>query len=76
MAVTRPQTQPGLVDEFAADLGEAVAYAHEHRDEAPKSGAIYGGIPGGPTPETDEFIRAVMTEMMDAQQSVPAPTGD
>ena len=76
MAVTRPQTQPGLVDEFAADLGDAVAYAHEHRDEAPKSGAIYGGIPGGPTPETDEFIRAVMTEMMDDQQSVPAPTGD
>ena len=76
MAVTRPQTQPGLVDEFAADLGDAVAYAHEHRDEAPKSGAIYGGIPGGPTPETDEFIRAVMTEMMDDQQSVPAPMGD
>jgi len=76
MAVTRPQTRPGLVDEFAVDLGDAVAYAHEHRDEAPKSGAIYGGIPGGPTSEADEFIRAVMTEMMDHQQALPAPTGD
>jgi glutamate/tyrosine decarboxylase-like PLP-dependent enzyme len=76
MAVTRPQTQPGLVDGFAADLGNAVAYAREHRDETPKSGAIYGGIPGGPTPEADEFIRAVMTEMMDSQQELPAPTGD
>jgi len=73
MAVTRPQTRPGLVDEFAADLGDAIAYAHEQRDETPKSGAIYGGIPGGPTPEADEFIRAVMTEMMDHQQELPAP---
>lgn len=76
MAVTRPQTRLGLVDEFGADLTEAVAYAREHRDEAPRSGAIYGGIPGGSTPEADEFIRAVMTEMMDAQQDLPAEVGD
>jgi sphinganine-1-phosphate aldolase len=75
MAVTRPQTQPGLVDEFVADLAEAVAYAREHRDEVPQSGAIYGGIPGGPTSEADEFIRAVMTEMMDAQQELPPLPG-
>ncbi len=71
MAVTRPQTQPGVLDAFAADLTEAVAYAHEHRDESPASGAIYGGIPGGSTPEADEFIRTVMTEMMDGQQEIP-----
>ena len=29
MAVTRPQTQPGVVEAFAADLAEAVAYARE-----------------------------------------------
>jgi sphinganine-1-phosphate aldolase len=75
MAVTRPQTRPGLVDEFTADLDDAVRYAHEHRDETPKSGAIYGGIPGGPTPEADEFIRTVMTEMMDHQQGLPAAPG-
>jgi len=74
MAVTRPQTRAGLVDEFAADLADAVRYAHEHAGEAPKSGAIYGGIPGGPTPEADEFIRAVMTEMMDSQQALPDTT--
>ncbi len=75
MAVTRPQTQPGLVDQFAADLAEAVVYACEHHDEPPKSGAIYGGIPGGPTSEADEFIRAVMTEMMDEQQELPPLPG-
>lgn len=73
MAVTRPQTQPGLVEQFGADLDDAVEYAHEHTNEAPKSGAIYGGIPGGPTPETDEFIRVVMADMMDRQQELPAP---
>ena len=75
MAVTRPQTRAGLVDDFAADLTDAVRYAHDHRDETPKSGAIYGGIPGGPTPEADGFIRTVMTEMMDRQQGLPASAG-
>ncbi len=74
MAVTRPQTRPGVVDEFASDLDEAVAYAKEHAGEAPKSGAIYGGIPGGPTAEAASFIEAVMAEMMDEQQALP-PVG-
>ena len=34
MAVTRPQTQPGVVEAFAADLDEAVAYAREHKRRA------------------------------------------
>jgi glutamate/tyrosine decarboxylase-like PLP-dependent enzyme len=72
MAVTRPQTQPGVLDAFRTDLAEAVAYARDHRDDTPKSGAIYGGIPGGPTPDTDEFIRAVMADMMDHHQALPA----
>jgi glutamate/tyrosine decarboxylase-like PLP-dependent enzyme len=71
MAVTRPQTQPGVVDAFAADLDEAVQYAREHKDEQPKSASIYGGIPGGMTDEADDFIRAVMADMMDKQQVVP-----
>jgi glutamate/tyrosine decarboxylase-like PLP-dependent enzyme len=71
MAVTRPQTRAGVVDSFSTDLADAVVYAHEHREESPKSGAIYGGIPGGMTPEADELIRAVMTEMMDRQQALP-----
>lgn len=71
MAVTRLQTRPGLVDEFRAGLAEAVAYARAHRDETPRSGAIYGGVPGGMTHAADEFLRAVMAEMMDRQQALP-----
>ena len=71
MAVTRPQTQPQVVPEFAADLADAVAYAKEHADEAPRSGAIYGGVAGGMTDEADEFIRAVMADMLDGQSTIP-----
>jgi glutamate/tyrosine decarboxylase-like PLP-dependent enzyme len=73
MAVTRPQTQPGVVDAWRDDLAAAVAYAREHRGEQPMSGAIYGSVPGGWSPEADEFIRAVMADMLDDQQRVPAP---
>jgi glutamate/tyrosine decarboxylase-like PLP-dependent enzyme len=72
MAVTRPQTQPGVVERFAADLAEGVAYAHEHAGEQPMSGAIYGGVAGGMNDEADAFIRAVMADMMDAQQAIPS----
>ncbi len=70
MAVTRPQTQPGVAETFATDLADAVAYANEHKAEAPKSGAIYGGVAGGMTDEADEFIRSVMADMMDGQLTV------
>ncbi|MBO0810006.1 MAG: aspartate aminotransferase family protein, partial [Actinobacteria bacterium] len=74
MAVTGPQTQPGVAEAFAADLAEAVGYAREHAGEPASSGAIYGGVAGGMTPEADEFIQAVMAGMMDEQQAVPAET--
>jgi sphinganine-1-phosphate aldolase len=73
MAVTRPQTQDGLADTFAADLADAVQYAHEHREEAPMSAAIYGGVEGGMTSEADEFIRSVMEDMLDKHQGLPRP---
>ncbi|MHB8219479.1 MAG: pyridoxal phosphate-dependent decarboxylase family protein [Acidimicrobiales bacterium] len=72
MAVTRPQTQDGVAETFATDLGEAVTYARAHAGDAPKSGAIYGGVAGGMTSEADEFIKMVMADMMDTQQSIPA----
>jgi hypothetical protein len=53
---------------------EAVAYAKDHAGEPPKSGAIYGGVAGGMNDEADEFIKMVMADMMDAQQTVPAPS--
>jgi sphinganine-1-phosphate aldolase len=73
MAVTRPQTQPGVAEAFAADLADAVDYANEHRDEPPYTGAIYGGVAGGMNDEADELIRTVMADMLDHHQSLPAP---
>ena len=73
IAVTRPQTLPGVTDRFATDLAEAVVHAREatERGEAAASGAIYGGVAGGMTDEADEFIRMIMSDMMDTQQSLP-----
>jgi sphinganine-1-phosphate aldolase len=71
MAVTRPQTQPGVADVFATDLADAVDYANEHASETPASGAVYGGVAGGMTDEADQFIRAVMADMLDRQTSLP-----
>jgi sphinganine-1-phosphate aldolase len=72
MAVTRPQTQPGVTEKWRVDLADAVAYAQEHKDEAAKSGAIYGGVAGGHSDEADEFIKLVMADMMDKQSSIPS----
>ncbi|HNM83639.1 MAG TPA: aspartate aminotransferase family protein, partial [Mycobacterium sp.] len=73
MAVTRPQTQPGVVAAFAADLDDAVEYAKKKTaaGEPAVSAAIYGGIPGGLTTEGAQFIEAMMEQMLDTQQSVP-----
>jgi sphinganine-1-phosphate aldolase len=73
MATTRPQTRPGVTEQFAADLAEAVAHARDQEASGatPLSGAIYGGVAGGITDEADEFIRSVMEGMLDTQQSVP-----
>jgi glutamate/tyrosine decarboxylase-like PLP-dependent enzyme len=73
MAVTRPQTQPGVADAFASDLAEAVAYAKgKHAEGATAyTSAIYGGVAGGLTHEAEDFLRAAMTEMMDTMQSLP-----
>ena len=71
MAVTRPQTQPGVLERWEADLADAVAYAEAHADTPAQSGAIYGGVAGGPTPESDDLIRFFMADMMDHQQSIP-----
>jgi hypothetical protein len=43
MCVTGPQTQPGVVERFGADLAAAVAYARAPDQPIPRSGALYGG---------------------------------
>jgi sphinganine-1-phosphate aldolase len=72
MAVTRPQTQAGVVEAFAEDLDAAVTYARDRGDEPAESSAVYGGVPGGSNVEAEQLIRGVMTQLMDSQQSVPA----
>jgi len=71
MAVTRPNTAPGVAEQFAVDLAEAVAYAQAKGDETAASGAIYGGVAGGMNDEADEFIKMFMASMMDEQQALP-----
>jgi len=71
MAVTRPQTQPGVAEQFAVDLNEAVSWAREHADQPAASSAVYGGVAGGMNDEADDFIKMVMADMMDHQLGVP-----
>jgi len=71
MCVTRPQTQPGVVEAFAADLADAIVYALDPPSPDPMSGAIYGGVPGGPTPEAGAFVREIMISMLDDMQQIP-----
>ena len=81
MAVTRPQTQPGVADAFATDLADAVDYAKRARTtRRPQSGAMYGGVMGGMTDEADAFIRTVMADMhgrlpADARRGVSPAAG-
>ena len=77
MAVTRPQTQPGVVEAFEADLVAAVEYARTESaaGRTAESGALYGGRPegaGGLTDEVSDFIVTFMDAMLDAQQGLPA----
>jgi glutamate/tyrosine decarboxylase-like PLP-dependent enzyme len=71
MCVTRPQTQPGVVDRFAKDLAEAVAYANDHAQEMPASAAVYGGLPGGDLPGMREFVKEALCSLMDATMDLP-----
>jgi len=77
MAVTRPQTWPGVVDAFAADLADAVEYARAQHaaGKQPQLGAIYGGVPGGApgalASQVEEFIVMMMDSLLDTWQSLP-----
>jgi sphinganine-1-phosphate aldolase len=71
MCVTRPQTQPGVVELFAKDLAEGVEYAKNPPTEQPASAAVYGGLPEG-VPKLHELVRGVMIGMMDTMQDIPS----
>jgi len=53
--VTRPNTQPGIAEAFAADLREAVAYAKAPPPTPARSGALYGGG-GADMPPTADLL--------------------
>jgi sphinganine-1-phosphate aldolase len=55
--VTRPNTQPGVAERFAADLRAAVEYAKDPPSPIPKSGAVYGA--GGQERSEDDKVAGV-----------------
>ena len=73
MLFATPERDSATFAAFANDLAEAIAYAKDAsaKGEAAASGAIYGGVAGGMTDEADDFIKIVMSDMMDTQQSLP-----
>ena len=70
MAVTRPQTQEGVLDAWADDIPAAVAYANEHRGEPAQSSSVYGGATT-PTAEITAKINTAVASRLDAMQSLP-----
>ena len=64
--VTRPNTQPGVVDRFASDLRDAVTYAKSPPEGRPRSGASYGAADRPPA----EKVRASMARYLDATYDV------
>lgn len=68
-AVTRPNTRPGLAEQFLDDLEAAVADAEAKRGQPAVSGAVYGL---GSTPSGFETIAALMGGVLDAMYE-PAP---
>lgn len=61
--VTRPNTAPGIVDTFLADLRGAVDYAKANAGTPAESGAMYGL---GGTPQGNESINALMSAYLEA----------
>jgi glutamate/tyrosine decarboxylase-like PLP-dependent enzyme len=66
--VTLPNTRPGLVEEFLADLRDAVAYARSPAREKPLSGALYGF---GGTPEGNETLSGLLAMGLDMMYALP-----
>ncbi|MCE9621585.1 MAG: aminotransferase class V-fold PLP-dependent enzyme [Actinomycetia bacterium] len=63
--VTRPNTQPGVIERFAADLALAIEFARENVGTPAKSGAFYAGN------VTREQIESGMAWWLDATQALP-----
>jgi glutamate/tyrosine decarboxylase-like PLP-dependent enzyme len=75
MCVTGPQTQAGVVERFAADLAEAVAYARKPDQPVPRSGALYGGQGTRATVENVDVarLRERLMDYVDSTLEQPRP---
>lgn len=71
MCVTLPQTWPGVTEAFRGDLEQAVAYAVKHRDEKPRSSAIYGGGAEGLPTDSPEEVSQLLEMALDVIQAYP-----
>jgi sphinganine-1-phosphate aldolase len=59
--VTRPNTQPGVMDAFGHDLAEAVEYAKDPPAKLPRTGAMYGA--GGVIPDRTGMIAGILDRL-------------
>jgi glutamate/tyrosine decarboxylase-like PLP-dependent enzyme len=63
--ITRPNTQPGVVDRFTADLADAVEYARAKQGTTARSGALYA------QGTTTEQLTSGVAWWLDATQALP-----
>ena len=65
------RNREGVAEAFEADLAEAVEYAMAHRDEKPRSSALYGG--GGMDLEVGnpEAMKQILYVALDVLQDYP-----
>jgi glutamate/tyrosine decarboxylase-like PLP-dependent enzyme len=75
MCVTRPQTQPGVVEKFAEDLAAAVKYALDPPRDTPISAAIYGGVPKE-VRGIQEMVKGALFKYLDSCQELPPGSRD
>jgi glutamate/tyrosine decarboxylase-like PLP-dependent enzyme len=69
--VTGPQTQPGVVERFATDLHDGVAYAREAGDATPMTGSMYGGSGRPPGNADGELMAELMAGYLDSVADGP-----
>ena len=67
--ITRPNTQPGVAEAFAADLAAAVDYAKAPPSPMPRSGAMYGA--GGVTPDLVRMRAGIAQRLDDMHELGP-----
>jgi glutamate/tyrosine decarboxylase-like PLP-dependent enzyme len=71
--VTRPNTKPGVVEQYLDDLRSAVDFALEHAGQPAASGAVYGlgGSPEG-YGTIDQLMSGVLDAMYETAPELPA----